>query len=104
MLPLVSLVDAGGSADDGLSHGGILLVELPQLRSDAMVLIGPFKAGDCYVGDPSDRTHGRDQTRPCKKCGRLVCNNHWHIEVDQRFCILCWAAGAEARALDDAGR
>ena len=54
-----------------------------------MVFIqGPFTEGDCYIGDPSDLTHG-GKSRLCRKCHELHCERH-RVELEgQRYCVRC---------------
>ena len=42
----------------------------------AVGIIETFRSGDCYLGDPSDGSHGGRNSRWCCHCGRLHCENH----------------------------
>ena len=54
-----------------------------------MVISDIFTSGDCYIGDPSDGSHGGRQTRSCRHCRRLHCENHAVFSEGQRFCVRC---------------
>lgn len=54
-----------------------------------MGMIEIFNEGDCWIGDPSDGTHG-GLGGSCRRCSQITCKRHTVTAEGQRFCVRCW--------------